>query len=424
MHMSRRRLVGVFCLTLIVAGLATAAVVAAKRLTAPLPDATATVSVEPVLPAASGQPPAIPVPATGSLEVATDADGVLAATQADVSCPIGSVAKTMTALVVLQHHPLSAGEAGPALTMTAADVRLYQQAVAEQGSSIPVVEGEQLTERQLLLALMLPSANNIAETLAQWVAGSRDAFIGLLNQQAAALHMSRTHFSDPSGYSPATVSSAADLVLLATAALAVPTLVDVVSTQTATLPDGLVLHNLDALLASEPGWIGIKTGWTPQAGGCLLFAARQGGGPGSAPVTLAGAVLGQPPESSVSPTHPELGGAFQAARAAATAALAGYAEVPLASLRPHITGSVSVPWGTAARLAAGSGVSANPLMFIREGTALQVSVSVGRVGVPSSAGTVVGSAVGSLKERPVVRWPVVLDGQVAVPPWWWRLING
>jgi D-alanyl-D-alanine carboxypeptidase (penicillin-binding protein 5/6) len=424
MHMSRRRLVVMICLALVAAALATAGVVAAKRLTAPLPSATVTVSVDPVLLAAPGQPPVIPVPASGSLVVATDADGVLAASQADVVRPIGSVAKTMTALVVLQQHPLAAGEGGPVLTLTAADVRLYQQAVAEQGSTIPVKDGEQLNERQLLLALMLPSANNIAETLARWVAGSRDAFIALLNQQAAALQMSRTHFADPSGYSPATVSSAGDLVLLAGAALGVPALMEVVSTRTATLPDGLILRNLDALLATEPGWIGVKTGWTPQAGGCLLFAARQGAAPASVPVTLVGAVLGQPPEPAVSPNHPELGGAFHAARAATSAALAGYAEVPLASLHPRITGSVSVPWATGPRLAAGSAVATNTLMFIREGTTLRVSVSAGGLAAPAPSGAVVGSAVASLGDRPLLHWPVVLDGQLATPPWSWRLLNG
>ena len=422
--MSRRRIAGVLCIAVAAAALAAAGVVAAKRLTAPLPSPTATVSVEPVLVPAPGQPPAIPLPATGSMEVATDADGMLAAAQPDVVRPIGSVAKTMTAFVVLQHHPLGAGEGGPVLTMTAADVHLYQEAVAAQGSTIPVRAGEQLNERQLLLALMLPSANNIAETLARWVAGSRDAFIALLNQQAGLLHMNRTHFADPSGYSPATVSSAGDLVLLAGAALAVPELTEVVSTRITTLPDGLVLRNLDALLASEPGWIGVKTGWTPQAGGCLLFAARQGAAPDSSPVTLVGAVLGQPPDSAVSPAHPELGGAFHAARAAASAALAGYAEVQLESLRPHITGSVAVPWAHMIPLAAGSGASAGGRMFIREGSALHVSVQAGRVAVPLARGAVVGSAVASLKERPVVHWPVVLDDQLATPPWWWRLLNG
>jgi hypothetical protein len=63
-------------------------------------------------------------------------------------------------------------------------------------------------------------------------------------------------------------------------------------------------------------------------------------------------------------------------------------------------------------------------MFIREGTTLRVSVSAGRVTAPAPSGAVVGTAVASLKDRPVLHWPVVLDGQLATPPWWWRLLNG
>ena len=73
--------------------------------------------------------------------------------------------------------------------MTSADVLLYRQAVAEGGSNLRVRAGEVLTERDLLLALLLPSADNIAETLAVWVSGNRSAFIARLNATAAALGM-------------------------------------------------------------------------------------------------------------------------------------------------------------------------------------------------------------------------------------------
>ena len=78
---------------------------------------------------------------------------------------------------------------------------LYRQAVAEGGSNLRVHAGEVLTERDLLLALLLPSADNIAETLAVWVSGNRAAFIARLNATAAAMGMGHTHFADPSGLS-------------------------------------------------------------------------------------------------------------------------------------------------------------------------------------------------------------------------------
>jgi len=150
--------------------------------------------------------------------------------------PIGSIAKVMTALVVLHQQPLTA--AGPTYTITDQDVGFYDQAVAEDGSSLPVVSGEQFTERQLLLALLLPSANNIADTLAVWVARSEAAFVTELNAEAKTLGMTRTVFADASGFSPQTVSTAADLVKLGQAALADPTLATLVAAQTALMPDG------------------------------------------------------------------------------------------------------------------------------------------------------------------------------------------
>ena len=109
-----------------------------------------------------------------------------------------------------------------------ADVQLYRQAVASGGSNLPVRAGEILSERDLLLALLLPSADNIAESLAVWVSGNRTAFIARLNAKAAALGMAHTHYADPSGLSNKTVSTAADLVLLAKAVIDNPTLADLV----------------------------------------------------------------------------------------------------------------------------------------------------------------------------------------------------
>ena len=114
--------------------------------------------------------------------------------------------------------------------MTNADVALYRQALAAGGSNLPVRAGEVLTERDLLLALLLPSADNIAETLAVWVSGNRAAFIARLNATAAAMGMHHTHFADPSGLSVRTVSTAQDLVLLARAVIANPALAELVGT--------------------------------------------------------------------------------------------------------------------------------------------------------------------------------------------------
>ena len=93
--------------------------------------------------------------------------------------------------------------------------------------------GEQLTERQLLEGLLVHSANNFADALAAWDAGSLPAFVDKMNTTAAILGMTGTHFADPSGLDATSESTPADLLRLARWDLASPTFA-----QIADLPDG------------------------------------------------------------------------------------------------------------------------------------------------------------------------------------------
>ncbi|HEY6148885.1 MAG TPA: hypothetical protein VIW19_00065, partial [Gaiellaceae bacterium] len=125
---------------------------------------------------------------------------------------IASLAKVMTAYLVLRNHPLEPGEDGPAMTLSEADVADTDRRRGREESVVSIVAGEQLTERQALQALLLPSANNIAAVLARWDAGSADIFVARMNATARSLGMSHTRYTDPSGYDNATVSTAADQV--------------------------------------------------------------------------------------------------------------------------------------------------------------------------------------------------------------------
>src|SRR5947209_6247540 len=123
---------------------------------------------------------------------------------------IASVAKVMTAYLVLRDHPLALGQDGPTTTLTDADVADTERRRGQQESVVSIAAGEQLTERQALQALLLPSANNIAAVLARWGAGSVDRFVARMNAAARSLGMTHTRYTDPSGYDDATVSTAAD----------------------------------------------------------------------------------------------------------------------------------------------------------------------------------------------------------------------
>jgi serine-type D-Ala-D-Ala carboxypeptidase (penicillin-binding protein 5/6) len=124
--------------------------------------------------------------------------------------PIASLAKVMTAYLTLTRYPLSGAQDGFTLTVTAAQAQAEAQDIAENQSGDAVAAGEQLTERQLLEALLIPSGNNIARILAAQVAGGETSFVAEMNADARALGMDHTVYTDPSGFDPATLSTAAD----------------------------------------------------------------------------------------------------------------------------------------------------------------------------------------------------------------------
>jgi D-alanyl-D-alanine carboxypeptidase (penicillin-binding protein 5/6) len=207
------------------------------------------------------------------------------------AAPIASVAKVMTAYLVLRDHPLRVGEDGPTITLTGADVADTDRRRDNEESIVPVAAGERLTELQALQALLLPSANNIAAVLARWDAGSEERFVARMNDEARALRMSRTRYTDPSGYDDATVSTAADQVRIVQRAMRLPVFARIVATPSVALPVAGVVHNTDTLLG-QGGFVGVKTGSDGAAGGCFAFRAiRWIHGKRMA---ITGVVLGQP----------------------------------------------------------------------------------------------------------------------------------
>jgi D-alanyl-D-alanine carboxypeptidase (penicillin-binding protein 5/6) len=207
------------------------------------------------------------------------------------AAPIASLAKVMTAYLVLHDHPLEVGQRGPAITLTDADVAETDRRVGRDESVVPIVAGEQLTELQALQALLLPSANNIAAVLARWDAGSEDRFAARMNAIAHSLGMTHTRYTDPSGFDDATVSTAADQVRIVDRAMRLAVFASIVATPSATLPVAGTVRNTDTLLGHD-GFVGVKTGSDKPAGGCFAFRAiRRIHGKRTA---ITGVVLGQP----------------------------------------------------------------------------------------------------------------------------------
>ncbi len=284
-HRSRRRVVLLVALLVIVA----AAVFAGVRLRRADP----TPAVTPLLTSKVAVPPqavTLPWPATGQAAVAVPSIGIDMASGAEQPVPVASLTKLMTAYVILRDHPLGLHEAGPDITVTQEDVVDYNQDTVNDDSNAQVAVGEQLTEQQVLGGLLVHSADNYADLLARWDAGSTTAFVAKMNAAAAQLGMVHSHFADASGISPASVSTAADVLKVAAPDMADPTFASIVRLTSITLPVAGTLSTYTPLIGLR-GIIGVKSGFTTTAGGCdVLGVVSTVHG---RPVLLLAAVTGQ-----------------------------------------------------------------------------------------------------------------------------------
>ncbi|BAJ25966.1 MULTISPECIES: D-alanyl-D-alanine carboxypeptidase [Kitasatospora] len=219
----------------------------------------------------------LPWPGEGQSSVVVEGFGSLGGRGGSTPVPIASVTKVMTAYVILRGHPLEDGGQGPRIGVDAAAAR---ESFAPGESTAQLREGQDLTERQLLELMLLPSGNNVARLLARWDSGSQEAFVVKMNRAALELGMTRTTYTGASGLEESTRSTAEDQIRLARAAMGLPVLREVVGmreTTVAGVPGTVV--NTNTLLGRD-GVIGLKTGSTTAAGGNLMWAAevRAGGG--------------------------------------------------------------------------------------------------------------------------------------------------
>lgn len=352
---------------------------------------------------------ALPWPATGEEAVGVEGIGVIATHGGNSPTPLASLVKMMTALVVLQDHPLGATTEGPTITITAADVVAYQLDLLTQQSVVKVSAGETLTERQALEAMLIPSANNIASILASWDAGTEAAFVAKMNAEAARLGMTHTHYASPSGLNPNSASSAEDQLKLVEAAMAQPAFANIVGKPQVTLPVAGLQYNINALVTHN-GFIGVKTGFTPQAGGCFAFAARRSSGGHT--FTVVGVVLGQQVGLSLLTTALDAGSALADA--------AGKAVSTVSVIPPGTTvATVHYPWGPTLPV-----VTTDPLTLL--GWPGLRATSHLSIKYPSKGWTSHHEIIGRLtlsKGKQVASSPLQVREASPAPPITWRLLR-
>ncbi|MFJ8489509.1 serine hydrolase [Streptomyces sp. NPDC094038] len=231
----------------------------------------------------------IPWPADGQAALDVQGIGTFGSSGEQKPVPIASVAKVMTAYIVLRDHPLKSGAAGPKIKI---DQAAQDQANAGQESTVDVTAGDSITQREALESILIASANNVARLLARWDAGSEKAFVAKMNATAKRLGMTNTTYTDPSGLTDSTVSTAVDQVKLAKAAMAAePSFREVAAMMSYDDYKGVNHSNWNQLVGHNDV-VGIKTGTTTSALGNLVFAAKKT--VGGETRTVIGAVLRQP----------------------------------------------------------------------------------------------------------------------------------
>ncbi|MEU6575506.1 D-alanyl-D-alanine carboxypeptidase [Streptomyces sp. NPDC046805] len=264
-----------------------------------------------------GGPTPLPWPSEGQGWLDVNGIGTMDHFGKQTPVAIGSVAKTMTAYIVLKDHPLKVGKEGPAIRVDATAEKEGGYDKAGESTLSTVKENDKLSEKQALSAIMIPSANNIARLLARWDAGSEAAFVKKMNATAKKLGMKNTTYTDPSGLRESTVSTAEDQVKLGNAVVEIPALTAITKLGQWTDPSGHKWYNFNYLVPYN-GAIGIKTGTTTAAGGNLLFAATKR--VDGETVTVVGAVLGQHKPSIIQTVNDVSKTAMVAAQSALTSA--------------------------------------------------------------------------------------------------------
>ncbi|RPK29103.1 D-alanyl-D-alanine endopeptidase precursor [Streptomyces sp. ADI91-18] len=217
----------------------------------------------------------VPWPAKGQGALRVPGSGDIGTFGEQKPVPTASVAKVMTAYVILKSHPLRKGDPGAQIEI---DAKAVADGASDHESRVEgLVAGTKFSQQDMLKMLMIPSANNVARLLARWDSGtgSEAAFVEKMNAAARELGMTNTTYTDPSGLDAATVSTAADQLKLADAVMKEEAFRAVVALPSAEIKGlSTPLYNNNTLLTVNGLSIrGIKTGSSTPAGGALMWAA-------------------------------------------------------------------------------------------------------------------------------------------------------
>lgn len=364
--------------------------------------------------ASAAAPAAIALPTEGASAVSISgadaylgeaASGIWQTSGTNDPRPIASITKLITALVVLDAHPLdSADDPGPTLTFDKADHDLYDKYYVLGATIAAMPIGSSMSQRDALATMLIPSASNYAEAVSTWAFGSQGSFLRATRDWLAANGLTGTTVVEPTGLDPRNTSTPTDLIAIGKLAAAHPAVAQIVAMPSLTLPGPGALYNTNELLGTE-GISGLKTGNLGDGSHSLLYTASLDVGVG-APLSVTGVVLGGFSDDSVNATILTL---FASIRS-------GFHTVPIVSSGRDV-GSVATPWGSTARVV----VSDSASLLTWSDTPITATMETI---TPTSFrdGATVGSITWTAGPNSV-SVPVEIDGTIVQPTAWWRLTH-
>lgn len=345
-------------------------------------------------------------PARGQAALGTLDDGVLVRSHPDEQQrPIASLAKVITALAVLEKAPMQPGGSGITFTLDAQDEASYHEYLAKDGAVTAVTAGENMSQYHALQAMLLPSSNNMSDSLVRRVFGSVDAYVTYANDMVKRYGLEQTHVDDASGFSPHTTSTVSEMIAIGQKALTNPVIAEIVAQEHAEIPLSGVVPNYSLILENR-SVSGIKIGNTDEAGWCLLFSAKHTDDTGQA-VTLIGVVLGEDNPEALKTSSENL----------LTSAQAELRQVEIVRGGDTI-GTYATPWGAEAGLVARESLWS----YGWQGGVEQVVFEDHDTSLPLTEKQIVGSLqIGQSGDK---RVQVMSDAGIQQPSLLWRLRNG
>lgn len=318
---------------------------------------------------------------------------------------IASISKLITALVVLDAHPLSgASDPGPTITFSKADHALYDKYYVLGAAILDMPTGSSMSLHDALATMLIPSASNYAEAVSTWAFGSQGAFLAATRAWLTAHDLTGTSIVEPTGISPRNTSTTSDLLKIGALAAANPTIAQITATDRMTVPGLGTLVNTNDLLGQD-GITGLKTGNLGAGTFSLLYTASLNVGAGE-PLTVTGAVLDGFSRESV---DADVLGLLSSIRA-------GFHHVPVATAG-EVIGTFETEWGASAELV----IADDAAILTWSDTPIAVTMDTATP-VTYTDGERVGSVTWTAGPNTVTA-PVEVRGAIEPPTDWWRLTH-